>query len=155
MRRQFKVISVNPAVVGGATQYTSGDVLGVVTTVANAVLDNGGAAVLKSITITDKGAQKKDVDVYFFSEAPTSSIGADNAAFALADADIEKCLGRVSIAAADYTQSSNAAEATKRGLELVLAAKAASKSIYVALVTRADPTYTAADLKLKLGIDQG
>lgn len=152
-----KVITVTPNAATFATPYSSGDVVGVLLTIANAVLEVHGAALLESLTVLDKSAQGKALDLAFFDEVPVSSIGADNAAYALADADLAKCIGRVSVVGGDYaTASTNNVEGTKINIGLVLQAKPGKKDLYVAVIARAGLTLgTAADLSIKLGLNQG
>ena len=111
---QKKVISVTPAAASFATPYSSGDVIGAVNTVANAAKSNGLQVKLDTVIVLDKANQKAAIDIVFFDEAPANSIGADNAAYALNDADLTKVIGRYSIAGADYVSSSTTnAEASK------------------------------------------
>jgi hypothetical protein len=135
--------------------YANVDVIDGVKTVAHAFIDDGGQALLQSLVVTDKAKQKSDLDIFFFDEAPATSVGADQAAFALADTDLAKCLGSVTVAAADYKDSSAASVATLKNIQLMLQAKrgAKARSLYLVVVSRGTPTYTSAsDLSLKLGL---
>lgn len=135
--------------------YASGDVIGAVTELAGAVLDFNNTGVLLSLCMTDATNTKAAVDVYFFRSAPVTTVGADNAAFALADSDLPLLLGRVGVAAADFVTAGPNAEATERGLSLVLKSAAGSKSIYYCLVARGSITLAAVtDLRIAVGILQ-
>lgn len=151
-----KIFTVTPAAASFATPYSSGDVIGGANEVVGAALNSGQAVKLDSVVVLDAANQKSAIDLVFFNEAPANSIGADNAAYALNDADLAKVIGRISVAGADYVSSSTTnAEATLRDLELTLQPKAGSKSIFVAVISRGTPTYgSATDLKVKLSVEQ-
>lgn len=151
-----RIISVTPDLASFATPYSSGDVLGAVNTIAGAVNDSKGVAKLDTIIVLDKANQKSDIDLVFFDSAPDNSIGADNAAYALNDADLSKVVGRVSVAAANYVSSSTTnAEATIKDVELSMQSIAGSEALYVAVISRGTPTYgSASDLIIKLCFEQ-
>ena len=155
-RMPVKIFSVIPAAASFATPYSSGDVIGGLNTITGAVLDTGACAKLDSIVVLDAANQKSAIDLVFFGDVPASSFGADNAAYALADGDLLKLIGRYSVAGADYVSSSTTnAEATLRNIELDLQAVANSKNLYVVVVSRGTPTYgSATDLTIKLGMEQ-
>jgi hypothetical protein len=151
-----QIFTVTPNAASFATPYSSGDVIGAPVEVPSAVAASGAAAFLRSLVVIDKTNQKSAIDLVFFSEAPSNSVGADNAAYALNDADAAKLLGRVSVAGADYISSGTTnAEATIRNVELMLQAAVKKSSIWVLVVSRGTPTYGAAsDLIIKLGLEQ-
>lgn len=155
-RFRGKILTITPAAASFATPYTSGDVIGAVNTLSKAVEEMGGAAVLDSIVVLDKANQKSALDLVFFNEAPVNSIGADNDAYGLNDADLTKVVGRISVAGSDYVSSgTNNAEATLRNVGLLLQALSGSQSLYMAVVARGGPTYgSATDLVVKLGFKQ-
>ncbi len=139
-----------------AAAYSSGDVIGAVTALPEAVLDFNGTGVLQSLVMTDATNTKAAIDVVFFRSAPANSIGADNAAYALNDADLPLVLGRFSVATGDWVSSgSNNAEATERGIGLIVKSGAGSKSVYYALIARSAITLAAVtDLRIAVGILQ-
>ncbi len=151
-----KLITITPALAGFGAAYTTADVLGGVNTIPKAVLSDGGSAKLTSLSILDKANQKSAIDLIFFSEAPVTTVGSDNAAYVLDDTDLAKVIGRVTVAAASYVSSSTTnAEATVTNLQLILQAKAKSQDLYVLAVARGGPTYGAAtDLVIRLGLEQ-
>lgn len=152
-----KLITVTPAAASFATPYSSGDVIGALNEVTNAVETNKEGSLLKSILVLDKANQKSAIDLVFFNSTLANSPGADNAAYALHDDDVTKLLGRISIAGADYISSSTTnAEATIKNIDLLLQAAAGTSSIYMLVVSRGTPTYgSASDLIIKLGVEQG
>lgn len=151
-----KVITVTPAAASFATPYSSGDVIGGVNTVPAAMVNPGSTSKLDTVVVIDLANQKAALDVVFFDAVPASSIGADNAAYALADADAGKEIGRISILTTDYVSSGALnAEATIKNVELTLQSKVGLKDIYCAVIARGAVTYgSAADLSIKLGMEQ-
>lgn len=148
-----QIFTVTPVIT--TTAYAQHDVLGGVVRVPNA-FDKERACKLVSLTVIDKENQKAALDILFFSEAPANSVGADNALYALNDADADKILARVSVAAADYVSSTtNSAEASLGNIQKMLQAKAGSKDLYVLVVDRdaAGKTYAAGALIVKLGLE--
>lgn len=134
--------------------YASGDVFGSLMTLTGAVRDDGYTAILQSIvlrSITAIGAA--EVDVVIFDEAPGASYGADNAAFAIADADIAKIIGCVSLDALFSVDSvSCVLQATNIGLPVK--AIAGQATLYAQMVARASLTTTAAAISLRFGFLQ-
>lgn len=156
MGRNRIQVTVTPNAASFATPYSSGDVIGSLNTITNAVLQNKSSAILKSLLVLDAANQKSAIDVVFFHTAPENSFGADNAAYALNDADLTKLIGRVSVAGADYISSSTTnAEATLKLQDILLQSARGDKNIYCVVVSRGTPTYgSATDLVLKFGLDQ-
>lgn len=154
LRSSSKIITISPTV--DTSAYSSGDVISTVQTITDAVLSTKGTAILQSLAILDKSNQKAAIDLVFFNEAPENSIGADNAAYGLNDADISKVIGRISVAAGDYVSSgTNNAEATVKAIGLLLQSIAGSKNLYMAIIARGAATYEAAsNLIIKLGFLQ-
>lgn len=155
-RQVINVPIVTPNLASFVTPYSSGDVLGGLNTIPLAVMDPKCAAELASLVVLDAANQKSKVDLVFLNGIPANSFGADNAAYALNDADLPLVIGRLSIADTDYVSSgSTNAEATLRGLGLILQAVQASRTLYCIAVSRGTPTYgSASDLSFKLGLKE-
>lgn len=136
--------------------YADGDVISTATEVANAVLATGGTGKLDTVILLTKDNVAPACELWFFTENPANSLGAVNAAFALNDADLDKCLGWVAVATGDWKASgTNNQVATKTNVEMALKAKAGSQSIYMVVVARGSVTFTAAsNLMVRLGIEQ-
>jgi hypothetical protein len=154
-----KIINVTPAAASYATPYSAGDVIGAINTLSEAVNNSGGSCKIQSLAVLDKSNQSASLDILFFSEAPLNSYGADNAAYALNDADLTKLVGRASISGGlggDYVSSStNNAEATLTNLNLIVQAKAGSKNIYMLVVARSAATYgSASSLIVRVGLEK-
>lgn len=110
----------------------------------------GEAVELKSITLIDEDDQGTAVDLIFM--RALGVVGTENSTPSISDANSREIVGRVSIAAADFTDLGGAREATKVSVGLIL--KGAATSLWVAAITRSGtPTYTAAGLKLRLGYE--
>lgn len=111
----------------------------------------GEAVELKSVTLIDEDDQGTAVDLIFM--RALGVVGAENSVPSISDANSREIVGRISIAAADFTDLGGAREATKTNLGLIFKS-GATASLWVAAITRSGtPTYTAAGLKLRLGYE--
>lgn len=150
-----KVISVTIA--SSAAAYTAGMQVGVPVKIQNAVLDSSGAATLTSLTILDSSKQNLAMDIFLFSSQPTSA-GADHATDTLSVAQLTSlCLGQIKVVAGDYSALANAGVATKPLLGLKLQAATGlqrPKDLWLVVITRGTPTYTANCLQVQVGLDQ-
>lgn len=138
--------------------YVDGDVMADTQVITNAVRTEGGRAVLQSITVLDKDDQGQTFDLVFLNAA--QSLGAENGAPNITDANAEAiiALGGASnplrIAAADYIDLVNCKIATKTGLGVLLEAAAGSRDLYLGTILRGAATYTAAGVRIRLGLLQ-
>lgn len=132
--------------------YTTGQVIGAVTKLADVTIEGGGACELRSMVVRDASNTKGAFDLVFFNQEPANSIGVDGASYSLNDADLTKLIGRISIAALDYVSSGSAsAEATIKNIGLLMrgfkdASGQTGKDIWVAMVARDSFTIAASDL---------
>lgn len=141
--------------------YVTGDRLGAIHTLMGVVRSaeaNGAlGATLQSLTLIDDADQKAAIDLLFFNSSPTVA-SADNAAISITDAEMEKCIGRLNIAAADYATitagGSGNAVATLRNLGMVLNPGPTSTAVYVVAVIRGSATYAASSLTFKYDLIQ-
>ncbi len=122
--------------------YTAADLLADVQAFTG-VRAAGGRSVLQSITIIDEDAQGVALSVIF--SKTSTSFGTENSAPNISDANASAgILGFVPIATTDYIDV--------RNIGLVLES-GADTNVYVGILNGAGtPTFTAAGLKLKLGI---
>lgn len=127
--------------------YAAGDVLFDTQEIAGAARVNGGVVILQSITILDKDDQAAEVDLVFL-EANTS-IGTENSAVSISDANAEDILGIVNIPTDDYTDLVASQVATTTAVGLEMKAAAGTTSLYVAGITRGTPTHSASGMVLK------
>ena len=125
---------------------TAGDVAFDTQEIANAARVSGGVVILQSVTLLAKDDNPAPIDLVFLDAA--TSIGTEDSAVSIADADAEDILGIVSIATTDYVDLVNSQVATKSGIGLEMKA-GASTSLYVAGITRGMPTYTASGVMIK------
>lgn len=141
------------AVVSGT--YATGEVLGTTSPIKCEVVRGKGvgSGILQSVIIKDLSAQNGILDVVIFDSNPTATTFTDNAALDVADADIDKIIGVVSIVAADYASFADNSVATKTGIGLPLLALT-NDAVYIALVSRDAKTYVNNELSISLGILQ-
>lgn len=155
------IFSITPAI-STTPAYTSGDYLGTVNTVSNAARFSGGGGVITSVTVLDKTqAQRSAFDILLFNSSITATT--DNAASAISDADMAKCVGVISVLTTDYntafpgTPLNSVAykpDTKTNTLPMSMAIPyycLGSTSLYVQLIVRGTPTYTSAtDLVVQL-----
>lgn len=108
-------------------------------------------AELISLVVLDEDDNGQAIDLIF--ARASRSLGTENATPTISDANSRDIIGRISVLAADFTDLGGVKEATLRGLALLMKAGASSTSVWVGAITRSGtPTYTAAGLKLRLGV---
>lgn len=130
----------------------AGEVIADSQEILGALRHKGDATELRSIVVIDEDDQGTAIDVIFMRAAKV--LGAENSTPSISDADSREIVGRVSIAAADFTDLGGAREATKPNVALVMKGALDSNSLWVGAITRSGtPTYTAAGLKLRLGFE--
>jgi hypothetical protein len=137
------VFSVNTAI------YAANEVLADTQELANVARAAGRVVILKSITLLDKADQKAALTFVFLDA--NESLGAENGAPTITDANAEAVLGCVNIVAGDYVDLGGCSVATKE-CALELKAAAETTSLWVAILNGAGtPTYGANDLIAKFG----
>jgi hypothetical protein len=137
-----------------AAAYGAGDVLGAPVKLPNAFLDTKGTALLQSIQLLDKDDQAAaQVDLYFFNVLPTTQ-GADNAAFAISDAEADNIVAVVSVLSGDWNDVGGAKIASKGAIGQLVQGVAGVKDLWVVAVARGTPTQTNNALRLKVGLRQ-
>jgi hypothetical protein len=125
--------------------YASGDLIADSQELANAVRLPAECSALQSIQLLDKADQKVELYIVFINA--DQSLGSENSAPNITDANSEKIIGWVKIATTDYLDVGGASVASKNGIGLLLKAAAAQTSIWVAILnSTGSPTYGAADL---------
>lgn len=128
MIRLAEASATRPA---NTTQYTAGDVVGGVLT-----FGAESPGIVRGAVFIDSAAEatKPDVDLLLFDEQPT--VAADNSAFAPTDAQMERCIGVIQFAGANFR-----AGASGNGVILAtafgeLAFSGQARSFYGVLVAR-------------------
>ena len=131
-------ISQTPTVTAGL--YAANDAVGGLLTFANAVRNNGGGAIVKSMIILDDAGQDAALELWLFSQTFTAA--ANDAAFDLSQADLRYLVAIIATSDGAYfasgTESAARVEASQR-YDL------AGTSLFGQLVTRGGPTYAATD----------
>lgn len=147
------------------TQYAAGDVIAASTTAAVASVFNscsgpGRSGSIKSVLLVDSAAEatKLNADLFLFHSAPVT-FGNDNEAFAPTDAELQDCVGVVSLdgtTAANIKVGSGNAVIQNSGLDLPFECLTTDFSLYGILVARNTYTPVSAEaFKIILGIQQG
>jgi hypothetical protein len=124
--------------------YASGDLIADTQELSNVGVRKGQVVLLKSIHLLDKADQK--VALYFVFLSANTSLGTENSAPSISDADSGNVLAIVPMAATDYVDLGNTAYGTKE-CSVSLKLPAGTTSLWVAIVNATGtPTYGAADL---------
>ncbi len=133
--------------------YASGDLLADTQTIGAVVDQLGGDVILDSITVIDEDAQ--GVKFYVIISSASTSLGTENSAPNISDANSRNFLGFVPIATTDYITVSGMKLATKTGIGLHCKAAAGSQTLYLAVLNdTGTPTFTATGVRLVLGFRQ-
>jgi hypothetical protein len=136
-------------------EYATGDVLADTQEMANAVPANGGSAWIESVVVIDKDDQGAALDLVFMKT--NVSLGTENAAVSISDADAAQILGIVSVAANDFVDLGGVRVATlTKGshpkLNVLIEAASDSRSVFVGAIARDTATYTASGIVLNIGV---
>lgn len=132
--------------------YASGDVLADTQVVTNAMRAADGLGILRSIALVDEDDQGVAFDLYFFSA--NVSLGTENAAPNISDADARNFLGIVAIATTDWKDLGGVRVAYIDDIGMVVKPATGTRNIYVGAVNGAGtPTFTAAGVTLRLGFE--
>ena len=130
--------------------YASGDVLAETQVVLNAMRIINGNGLLNSVVVIDEDDQNSPLDLVFFSA--NVSLGTENAAASITDANARNILGIVRVNAWDWVDLGGVDIATITGLTLGLQAASGTPDLYIAAITRGAPTHTASGIRLRLNI---
>ena len=130
--------------------YAAGDAIGGKLTFTNGAVIGGRGGTITKVVIIDDDKELAPIDLVLFNQDFTAT--ADNAAFDPTDADLENCIGYISMAATDYASFNDNSVATKTsGLQMPFAFELGGASLYGQMVVRSAPTYTAVtDLTVRI-----
>lgn len=149
------VIVVYPVISLGI--YAAGDAIGGMLTFADACPEFIGSGTITKVEIIDDDKEMAPIDLVLFDRAFTPT--ADNAPFDPTDADMENCIGYISVAATDYVafnDNSVAAKMSGRHMPFDFDLVNGGKDLFGQMVMRSTPTYTAAgDITVKITVDAG
>ena len=152
-----------PVVVEAATQrisvaaagltnvtYAAGDQLGNLITLTGASRASGGSGYIRGITLVDAADIIGQVDVVIFDT--TVTLAADNAAFAISDADALRTVALVQLAGAFDIGNNRICQANNLAIPFVCNG---TSSLFAAMITRtANAGYaTATDIRLIVYVD--
>lgn len=140
--RYAAIVSTFKPVLDAGVAYADGDQLGIVNEIESAQ-DTEGTSFISDICVIDREANAPDFDIFFFDYEPTLSV-ANNAAFVLADAEMEKCLGVVSFASTDFVPGGGQSVASKTGIGMMLVSPTKSTKVYAVCVARSIETWAVA-----------
>ncbi len=128
----------------------------------NAITDmDDNTAVLQSVAVLDQGKQSAALTIFFFQDRP-SVASVDNGPLQLTDSEMQKCIGTVQVAAADYQTVTGSSIATVRNIglhlltsEIVSSSNMRSYKLYALVKTTGTPTYVSTtDLVFKYSFEQ-
>lgn len=125
--------------------YASGDVLADAQIIAACMRANNATGVLSGFTLHDEDDQGIELDVVFLSA--NVSIGTENAAVSITDANARNILGIVNVAATDWKDLGGVRVATKLNVNVPILPATDTDDVYVALITRGTPTHTASGIR--------
>lgn len=133
---------------GGA--YSDGDVLAAAQELALSVRAGAGTGVLQSIVVVDQDDQGQGFDIVISDS--TITLGTENSAVNISDADAAKIMGIVEVTAGDYIDLVNSQHVTKDNLGIAIMPD--TTSAYISAISRGTGTYTASGIVLRIGILQ-
>jgi hypothetical protein len=146
-------LSVTPAI-STSPVYTSGDILGGLMTLSNAVRSSGGSGIIQSICVQDKNPSlRASIDLVFFDRSIT--VGADNTVWNVSDADMLNCLGIIPIGAYNTAFPATILNAFSTLINIGLPIVLQGTDLFVVAIIRSAVTYTGtSDLTFILTILQ-
>jgi hypothetical protein len=131
--------------------YADGDVLADTQELDGAAfLENGGKAILQSVTVFDLDDNGGALDIVLLNA--DQSLGTENSAVSITDANLTKIVAVVSIAADDYDDFINSQIAQIENIGVIIEAASADDALYIAAISRDTKTYTASGLKVRVGL---
>jgi len=144
-------ITESPTVTAGA--YSAKDAVGGLLTFEGAASIYRGSGTLRKVVLINQAGVADVLNLVLFDRTFTAA--ADNAAFDPSDADLLNCIGRISIAAADYEVLADNAVATVL-LEFPFVLAANGTSLFGQLFNETTPVaYVATtDVTVKLTIER-
>jgi hypothetical protein len=130
--------------------YAIGDVLAETQVLAACLRINDGTGILQSFTFNDKDDQGLAFDVYILNAA--SSMGTENAAASISDANADTILGMFSVGVGDWKDLGGCRIASIKNIGLPVKGATGTDDLYVALVAQGVPTHSASGITGIAGI---
>lgn len=128
--------------------YADGDVLADTQNI-DGVFASAPVVFLKTVTVLDESDQGVPFDLIFLDA--NNSLGTENSAPNISDANARSILGRQPVNTGDYYDIGGARIATIDAGGLVLKAAADVTTLYVGAISRGAGTYAATGIRVKLG----
>jgi hypothetical protein len=146
-----RISTASSGLTTATTSYAAGDQMGAQFTITNAANASGGAGYVTGITLVSAADQIGAVDVVLFDSSVT--LAADNAAFAISDADALKTIAIVQLNGAYDIGNNRVAQAYNLAIPFVCSGTA---NLFAGLITRSTHTFfgAATDLQLIVYIEQ-
>lgn len=139
-RRDLQRIAVGvTGVTTATTAYAAGDQVGVQITIANAARVSGGSGTITGVVLIDQSDIIGAYDLVVFDSSVTPA--ADNAAFAISDADSLKIVALIQLAGAFDLTNNRIAQSYNLAVPYVCSG---GTSLFAALITRAGHTFFTA-----------
>lgn len=148
------VVKIAGSTVGANnTTYTTGDLLGTKMNLTGALRVANGTGLVHSLTIQDLSKQNAPLDLILFDSDPSGTTFTNNSALDVADADITRIIGTISVLAGDYVSFADNAVACLKNLGIVVKGADATTSLYAAMVIRnSTANFTNNELSVAVGI---
>jgi hypothetical protein len=144
-RRDGPTISVASAgLTIATTAYTAGDQMGTIFTLPNAARVSGGSGIITGVKLIDAADVIGPVDVMFFDRSVT--LAADNAAFAISDADALFIVGLAQLSGAFDIGNNRLAQQIPAAIPYTCN----GTSLFAAVITRSGHTFFGATGNLQL-----
>lgn len=135
-------------------QYANGDVLADTQVITEALRIPDGTGQIRSIAVLDEDDNTAYTFNVLFLDS-SASVGTENDAFSITDANARTILGVVSFAAADAVDLVNSKLYAKNGLSVPIKGITGTSGIGIALaIVTGTPTHSASGIKVRVGIEQ-
>lgn len=125
--------------------YASGDLLAESQVIAACMRVDDSTGVLSGFSLHDEDDQGIEMDVVLLSA--NASLGTENAAVSITDANAREILGIINVASTDWKDLGGVKVATKLNVNQPIKPATGTDDIYVALITRGTPTHTASGIR--------
>jgi hypothetical protein len=132
--------------------YADGDVLADTQAFTSVARANDVGFVLQSVVLLDKDDQGIGLDLFFLSA--NNSMGTENSAPNISDANAEAIQGWVGIGSADWYDLGGCRVAQRNNINLPLVPASGTTTLYVAAISRGTGTYTASGITVRLGVQR-
>lgn len=145
-KRNYKTFEIIPVVT--AVQYTAGDVLFNTTELANAFPANGGTITLEEVFVFDRDDQGVEMDIVFLNAA--YDLGTVNSPLDILAAEATAIQAFITLATWEDMTAFKMAWIRPPNVGEVMKAAAASRSLYVAGISRGTPTHSVGGLTVRV-----